>query len=132
MSVVVNPNVSGSGTLLNTKGDLLTYDTAPIRFPDGTDGQVLTADSTQTAGIKWANTASTSTTLTGDATGTGTGTVPVTLAAVNSNIGTFGDATDVAAITVNAKGLITSVSNIPITFPPSVFDVYSYSFNGGL
>lgn len=41
-------------TLTSTKGDLLGYDTAPNRIPVGTNGQVLTADSTQTLGLKWA------------------------------------------------------------------------------
>ena len=37
-----------------------------------------------------------------------------TLATVNSNVGTFGNASNVAQIAVNAKGLITSVSNVSI------------------
>lgn len=41
--------------VLTTKGDLLTYHTGALqRVGVGTNGQVLTADSTQTAGIKWA------------------------------------------------------------------------------
>jgi hypothetical protein len=41
---------------LNTKGDLLVFTTSNARLPVGSDGQVLTADSTQTGGIKWAAT----------------------------------------------------------------------------
>lgn len=55
--------------------------------------------------------------LTGDASGTsaawtGSGnlSIPVTLATVNSNVGTFGSTAAVPVITVNAKGLITAVS----------------------
>lgn len=47
------------------------------------------------------------TALTGDATATGPGSVPLTLATVNGNVGTF----SYASITVNGKGLITSASN---------------------
>jgi hypothetical protein len=44
-----------SGTsALTTKGDILTFDTAPNRLAVGTDGQALVADSTQAKGIAWA------------------------------------------------------------------------------
>jgi hypothetical protein len=44
-----------SGTSpLTTKGDLDGFDTAEARIPVGADGQVLTADSTQALGVKWA------------------------------------------------------------------------------
>lgn len=47
--------IFGSATnLLTTKGDIITYDTATIRLPVGSDGLVLVADSGETAGIKWA------------------------------------------------------------------------------
>lgn len=46
------------------------------------------------------------TALTGDATATGPGSAALTLATVNSNIGTF------ASVTVNAKGLVTSAANL--------------------
>jgi hypothetical protein len=39
---------------LTTKGDILGYAAAPSRVAVGTNGQVLVADSTQSAGIKWA------------------------------------------------------------------------------
>jgi hypothetical protein len=47
--------------------------------------------------------------FTGDATST-VGTSALTLATVNSNIGSFGSAAAVPVITVNAKGLVTAVS----------------------
>lgn len=45
---------SGSTIPLTTKGDVLGYDTALARVPIGTNNQVLTADSTQALGLKWA------------------------------------------------------------------------------
>ncbi len=54
--------------------------------------------------------------LTGDIT-TPAGSCASTLATVNGNVGTFGNATTVPAVTVNAKGLITAVSGVAITFP---------------
>lgn len=38
---------------LTTKGDIYTYTTQDARFPVGTNGQVLSSDSTQTTGLKW-------------------------------------------------------------------------------
>jgi hypothetical protein len=55
------------------------------------------------------------TALTGDVTASGTGSQAATLATVNSNVGTFGDGTHVAQVTVNGKGLITAASNVAIT-----------------
>lgn len=40
---------------LTTKGDVFGYDTADARIPVGADGTVLTADSAQTLGVKWAD-----------------------------------------------------------------------------
>ncbi len=49
------PQGTGGGSVspLTTKGDLYGFDTANARIPVGTDGQVLTADSTQALGVKW-------------------------------------------------------------------------------
>ena len=49
---------------LTTKGDIWVYSTDDTRLPVGTNGQVLSADSTQSAGLKWV-----------DASGGGGGTV---------------------------------------------------------
>ena len=44
---------SGGSSPLTTKGDLYGYSTTNDRIPVGTDGQFLSADSTQATGVKW-------------------------------------------------------------------------------
>ncbi len=46
--------VGASGSPLTTKGDLYGYSTTNARIAVGANGYVLTADSTQTLGVKWA------------------------------------------------------------------------------
>jgi hypothetical protein len=64
--------------------------------------------------------------FTGDGT-TVAGNVAFTLATVNSNVGTFGSATQVAQVTVNGKGLTTAVANVPITGLSASGDVWTWS-----
>lgn len=52
--------------------------------------------------------------FTGDVTSP-VGSTALTLATVNSNVGTFGDSSHVAQVTVNAKGLVTAASDVLIT-----------------
>jgi hypothetical protein len=51
---VVDLEAVGGSSPLTTKGDIYTYDTGDARLPVGTDGHVLTADSAQALGVKWA------------------------------------------------------------------------------
>jgi hypothetical protein len=53
-SVGLSPG-SDEGTDLTTKGDLHGYSTSNTRIPIGSNNQVLTADSTQALGLKWAD-----------------------------------------------------------------------------
>lgn len=46
--------VGGGASPLTTKGDLYGFSTVDARVPIGTNGHVLTADSTQSLGLKWA------------------------------------------------------------------------------
>jgi hypothetical protein len=55
--------------------------------------------------------------INGDITGSGTTNISATLATVNSNVGSFGSATAIPVITVNAKGLVTAVSTSNVSIP---------------
>jgi hypothetical protein len=59
------------------------------------------------------------TALTGDGTAAGPGSSALTLATVNSNVGSFGTASSVSAITVNAKGLVTAAASTAIQITES-------------
>jgi hypothetical protein len=59
------------------------------------------------------------TALTGDVTASGPGSAAATLATVNSNVGSFGTASQVGTFTVNAKGLLTAASNTSIQITES-------------
>ena len=54
---LINPQTSSGGTYtppVTTKGDLFGYSTVPARIPIGTDTFIMTADSGQSLGLKWA------------------------------------------------------------------------------
>jgi len=55
---------AGTTLPLTTKGDLFGYSTTNARIPVGTNGQILTADSTAATGVAWATASSGSTTFT--------------------------------------------------------------------
>ena len=69
------------------------------------------------------------TTITSNATHTGdaSGSTVLTLATVNSNVGSFGSATQVGTFTVNGKGLITAASNTNIAISSSQITDFSES-----
>ena len=57
---------------LTTKGDIVTYSTLNARLAVGTNGQVLTADSAEATGLKWATPASSGITINSTAITSGT------------------------------------------------------------
>lgn len=110
-----------AATHLNTPSTLVKRDSNGAAVLDIT-GNVLGNASTATA---WLNARNLS--LTGDATATFTGidgtankSAAITLATVNSNIGTFGSTTQIPVLTVNGKGLVTAASTVNIATSLSI------------
>lgn len=106
MLATVNSNVGSFGSssaipvlTVNAKGLITAVSTSAVSIPSGSisvTGGDLTLSGT-----------------------TGTAITNATLATVNSNTGSFGSATAVPIITVNAKGLITAVTTATVTSLPT-------------
>lgn len=103
-TLAVSRGGTGAGTF-TAHGVLIGEGTSAISATAaGTSGQLLIGQG--------ATSDPTFNTMSGDATIANTG--ALTLATVNANVGSFGNATSVATFTVNAKGLITAASNVAI------------------
>jgi hypothetical protein len=98
----------GGASPLTTKGDIWGYSTTNARVPVGTNGQVLTADSTNANGVAWATAASGGMTLLSTTT-------------------LSGSSTTVSSISQSYKNLSIFISNINL----SVNSYFYVSPNGG-
>lgn len=104
-------NAAALPAINNTAGDVrVALDTQNIYIWDGTSAWALVASPGAASAI---------TALIGDATAMGPGAAVVTLATVNSNVGSFGSASSVATFTVNGKGLITAAGSTAIQIAES-------------
>lgn len=115
--------VSSSGAVMTIDNDVVTF----AKMQNITTDRLLGRDTvgagdieelTVGGGIEFTGTGIQTSAFTGDATKTAGGTT-LTLATVNSNVGSFGSASQVVTFTVNAKGLITAASNTPISITSS-------------
>lgn len=107
VATIVAQSVAGSSTatLGTNTGTVVVTATSPLTINTATGNITCTTCVTSAPTI----------TLSGDVTGSGTTAITTTLATVNSNVGTFGSATQASQVTVNGKGLITAASNVTIT-----------------
>ena len=126
VSVVTAGGVSGT-VANNTTTPAITLSLGAI-VPTSVNGVVVsgntipTLDVTGTSAISGTNTGDNAVNslysgLVSNATHTGdaSGATVLTLATVNSNVGSFGSATQVPTFTVNAKGLLTAAGSVTVT-----------------
>lgn len=138
---------NGAGLTVNGAGATFTYTSVDDRWNLNKNLNVTTVygalSGNATTATTWATARNLS--LTGDATATLTSvdgsaavSAALTLATVNSNVGSFGNSTTVPNFTVNAKGLITAAGSTAIpTATTSVnglasFDSTNFSVTSGL
>lgn len=126
---------SGGTTPLTTKGDLFGYDTANARIPVGTNNQVLTADSTQALGVKWATPASG-----GGMTLISTTSFTGTVLTLSSITGTYKElrlyvkglyAANTNTLNVTFNGDLTNPAYASLTGSDAINRAYSLSGSGG-
>lgn len=111
--VPIYPNLAGFPATAGIGALGVAADTGILYEFNGTAWQPIASNASYVGGINAI------TGLTGDGTATGPGNVALTLATVNPNVGTFGTSSDVPVFTVNGKGLITALVEIPIQITES-------------
>lgn len=134
LSTTITGILQGNGTAISaaTTGNLTDAGTDGITVTGGT-GAVLgsgtsisqhVADTTHNGYLSstdWntfnGKTSGGITALTGDGTASGPGSAALTLATVNSNVGSFGSSSSIPSFTVNGKGLITAASGNAVIAP---------------
>ena len=97
-------------------GKLLTGYVAGTNTPIVATDSILTAFENLQAQVSGTSGAAI-TSLTGDATAIGPGASALTLATVNSNVGSFGSSTAIPNFTVNGKGLLTAAGSSVVIAP---------------
>ena len=108
VSLSVNNGIIGSITNPTTNPSII------LGLGNITPLNVTASGVISASNLSGTNTGDQTITLTGDVTGSGTGSFTTTLATVNNQPGTYGNSRSVPRVSVNSKGLVTSVSSQPV------------------
>jgi hypothetical protein len=107
---VTSVSVTSNQGITSLVLDSNTTPSITLGLGDITPASVEAAGTVTGSNLSGINTGDQTIELTGDVTGSGTGSFAATLATVNLTPGVYGDSHFVPTITVNAKGLVTSIT----------------------
>ena len=114
----VNGNIiiDSNATSVNTASTIVSRDTSG-NFSAGTITASLIGNASTANALATSRTITLAADISGSASfnGSANATINATLATVNSNVGTFGSATLIPIVTVNAKGLVTGISTSTVS-----------------
>ena len=107
---VTSVSATGANGIVVSGSPITTSGTIALSLGNITPTSVAATGTVTGSNLSGTNTGDQTITLTGDVIGAGTASFPTTLATVNTTPGTYADAHFVPTITVNAKGLVTSIT----------------------
>lgn len=126
---VTSINGSGAQGVTVTGGPVTTSGTLTIGLGAITPTSVAATGTVTGSNLSGTNTGNQTITLTGDVTGSGTGSFAATLAASGVSAGTYGGASSVPTVVVDAKGRITSISVNQVVAIPYIGTIQAIAYN---
>ncbi len=128
-TAVTSVNASGSQGITVSGGPITTTGSISLGLGAITPTSVAASGTVTGSNLSGTNTGNQTIALTGDVTGSGTGTFAATLAASGVAAGTYGTASAIPAVVVDAKGRITSISTNQVVAIPYIGTIQAIAYN---